>query len=1455
MSSIFHIVKVRSLSYSTVRGSMKLLSIPIFRKPVLHTTFHLTIFLALCLPSFFIFMASVMAATPVISGIATGNLLTNSATISWTTDVPSDTQIEYGTTTAYGSSTTLNSALVTSHTQTIGGLQTNQLYNYRVKSRDAGGDLAMSANRTFITPLGTTTPGGSTDSSNRNTMNTTRFTTVNGGKVASLSVHVGPVDPSASNRNFQMAIYTANGSVPGTLIASTASGTLTANVWNTLPITATLAPNTNYFIAYNTNASSDSYNNMHYTTTSGAVSGWNPAVQTFGTWPTSFGGFTSWNNVTLSMYASFVSDATPPTVTIVTPTDLETVNGTVAVTADATDDNAVAQVQFKLGANNLGAPDTTVPYGISWNTTDLFDGSQTLTAVATDISGNTMTSAPVTVTTNNPPKMVLTQPTAGQNVEATTVTATYNRIGDWTNGKHVHFRLDGGTTRMDLNADGNQSYAFSDVTGGSHTLEYVVADGSHEEIAGSGGTVSFTTTAPDVTPPTVSVTAPADSAIVQNTITVTADAADETAVLGVQFLLDGTALGAEDTTAPYSVSWNTTTVSNGTHTLTARARDTLNQTTSTAVTVNVQNTDPRAVLGEWGSLMNWNSFVAVHATLFHTGEILMWDAWDTGITDARLWNPTTNVWTNVPLAIPSSELFCAGQATGATGDLVVMGGHSDSGSLGTKTIYMFNPVSKVWNRKVDMGFARWYPSVTQMADNRMVTFSGQSVSGTWVQKPEIFNPTTNTVTQLPFNTPELEEIQYPQTTLLPSGKIMSVSTENGGVMLYDPANSSWNRVGTTERPYGVWTSFEPGKYLITGGSNVFNIPDSPNTIPSQPTTRILDMTSGTPVWSNGGTMNHGRSYHNVTMLPTGKALAVGGASVVSDFARADQSTVTAEMWDPATTSWTEMAAPARPRMYHSISMLLPDGRVLSAGGGRLSPATDQENAQIYSPPYMFQGPRPTITSAPTTIGHNSTMDLVTPNVANISKVTMSSLASVTHTTDWNQHFVELSFTRDGDTLTINTPANTAIAPENYYMIFIVDANGVPSVAKIVKLGAPDTTGPVIGSVQSNSIGGTTATVSWNTDEAADTQIEYGTTTAYGSSTTLDPTLVTVHSQNLTGLTPGTLYHYRVKSRDGAGNLATSTDFTFTTTALDTQAPVVSLTAPADSSTVSATVNVTANASDNIGIAGVQFKLDGANLSTEDTSSPYSVSWNTTSVSNGSHVLTAVARDAAGNTTTASTVTVTVSNSGIGVGLVAAYNFNEGTGTSVNDLSGNGNLGSISQATWYTTGKYGKALSFNGTSAYVSVPDSNSLDLTNKMTLEAWVRPTSSSGWRTVMMKENGNELAYGMYARGSSDRPSGWIRTPSSSSSKSVVGPAKLTLNTWTHLAMTYDGTNMRLYTNGSLVKTQAATGNIYNSSNPLKFGGNAMWNEYFAGQLDEIRIYNRVLNTSEIQTDMNTAL
>ena len=200
------------------------------------------------------------------------------------------------------------------------------------------------------------------------------------------------------------------------------------------------------------------------------------------------------------------------------------------------------------------------------------------------------------------------------------------------------------------------------------------------------------------------------------------------------------------------------------------------------------------------------------------------------------------------------------------------------------------------------------------------------------------------------------------------------------------------------------------------------------------------------------------------------------------------------------------------------------------------------------------------------------------------------------------------------------------------------------------------------------------------------------------------------------------------------------------------------------------------------------------------------------------------------------------------GLVAAYAFNEVTGTTVADVSGNGNTGTLSGATWSTSGKYANALSFNGSSALVSVADSASLDLTTGMTLEAWVNPSSTSGaWRDVIYKSNDIYYLEGSSPQGQSPAMGGTF------SPSPLYGTAALAANTWSHLAATYDGTTMRLYVNGTQVASQAQTGTIQTSTGAFSIGGDSLYGQYFAGLIDEIRIYNRALSAGEIQTDMNT--
>ncbi|HVQ91760.1 MAG TPA: LamG-like jellyroll fold domain-containing protein [Mycobacteriales bacterium] len=201
------------------------------------------------------------------------------------------------------------------------------------------------------------------------------------------------------------------------------------------------------------------------------------------------------------------------------------------------------------------------------------------------------------------------------------------------------------------------------------------------------------------------------------------------------------------------------------------------------------------------------------------------------------------------------------------------------------------------------------------------------------------------------------------------------------------------------------------------------------------------------------------------------------------------------------------------------------------------------------------------------------------------------------------------------------------------------------------------------------------------------------------------------------------------------------------------------------------------------------------------------------------------------------------------GLVAAYPFNQGSGGSAADASGHQHAGTLTGGvTWTESGRYGGALSFDGTSGMVTVPDTTDLRLATGFTIEAWVRPTGVTGRRTVVFKDRAGGLAYALYAGSNNSRPQGYAYL--GGAERAVTGPTALPLNTWTHLAVSYDGSLLRIYQNGTQVSTHAASGPVPSLPGALEIGANTRWNERFAGRLDEIRIYNRALSAAEIRSD-----
>jgi len=550
---------------------------------------------------------------------------------------------------------------------------------------------------------------------------------------------------------------------------------------------------------------------------------------------------------------------------------------------------------------------------------------------------------------------------------------------------------------------------------------------------------------PDTTPPSVAISVPAAGSAVFNRVTVAAAASDNVGVAGVRFLLDGQPLGTEVTSPPFSVSWNASTASLGNHTLTAVARDASNNSrTSAPVSVTVVTPTP-ALVGRWGTVFSW-PIVAVNASLLPTGEVLTYDGQDRGY-DARLWNPTTNTFTSVPNA--TTNMFCSGQCQLTDGRLMVAGGHV-SGHVGLKDTNLFNPTTRTWTLTGQMSSPRWYPTVTTLGDGRILSTAGEtSCADCDAPFPEVYNPGTGTWTEL--SAAPLVLPYYPHMYLLPDGRVLAAGTSEHPIMTYtlNVATQTWSMVDPDPVDGGSSAMYVPWKVMKSGTS--FD-PDDPS-VPSAATTYVIDMSQPSPRWQATPPMAYPRTYHTLTILPDGDVLATGGGTT-TDAVGVGTAVLPAEIWSPVTQTWITVASMTAPRLYHSNALLMPDARVLVLGGGRFTgfaEPTDQLSAQYYSPPYLFNGARPTITSAPTAITYGGSFTVQTPDASRIAAVSFIRLGSATHTINMDQRLVPLAFTAGSGSLSVQAPVGGNLAPPGYYLLFILDTNGVPSVAAIVKI--------------------------------------------------------------------------------------------------------------------------------------------------------------------------------------------------------------------------------------------------------------------------------------------------------------------------------------------------------------------------------------------------------------------
>lgn len=334
-----------------------------------------------------------------------------------------------------------------------------------------------------------------------------------------------------------------------------------------------------------------------------------------------------------------------------------------------------------------------------------------------------------------------------------------------------------------------------------------------------------------------------------------------------------------------------------------------------------------------------------------------------------------------------------------------------------------------------------------------------------------------------------------------------------------------------------------------------------------------------------------------------------------------------------------------------------------------------------------------------------------------------------------------------------------------------------------------------------------------------------------------------------GLTCATGYQLGVEAFDAAGNSSPRASLNASTGDCDTTAPTVAITAPENGDTVAGTATVTAAASDENGVAGVQFKLDGSNLGGEDTSSPYSVAWDTVAVSPGSHTLTAVARDGSGNSAASPPVTVTVAAPATGISPVAAYSFDDGAGTIAGDATGNGHPGTVVGATW-ATGRFGSALNFNGLNSRV---DLSPLGKFYKLgfTMDAWVKKSGLKSDVGVVGSwdsgQSGGPMIWADYLSGR------YFLTMNAGSGNYLDSGQQPAVGQWQHVAVTYDGSTARFFVGGAQVASRPFTANVGDSDDWRigAYGGSPFG--FFDGLIDEVRIYDRALSATEIQADMTT--
>ncbi len=460
--------------------------------------------------------------------------------------------------------------------------------------------------------------------------------------------------------------------------------------------------------------------------------------------------------------------------------------------------------------------------------------------------------------------------------------------------------------------------------------------------------------------------------------------------------------------------------------------------------------------GMWSPVYPW-PLIAVHAVLMPDGRVLSYgtdgSGKQTGYFIYDVWDPSAGPGGG-HMTLPNgtlTDIFCGSQVvlpqSGA--GVYLAGGDNWTGTSTTNTgnnnSNIFSYTANTLTRGNNMNRARWYSSTTVLLNGEVYTQGGSS--GT--DRPEI-RAVDGTFRLLSTADTSTLDFMYPRNFIAPDGRVFGY--DSNGRMYYVDTNGTGavtllSQFGSSYRGSDASAAmFRPGRILQFGGASNGAI--------------VIDITGGSPVVTPTQSMSSQRRLVNATILPDGKVLATGGSQVWNDLTGVNN---IAEIWDPQTGTWMQGSSGALARLYHSNALLMADGSVLVMGGGAPGPLNNT-NFEVYYPPYLFtaQGtlaPRPVISTAPTTLDIGKTFSVDFTDAASISRVVLVKAGSATHSWNMEQRFVELTFNASGGKLNIQAPARAADASPGNYLLFILDGNGVPSVAKMLRINVAPVANP------------------------------------------------------------------------------------------------------------------------------------------------------------------------------------------------------------------------------------------------------------------------------------------------------------------------------------------------------------------------------------------------------------